>query len=80
MASSGLRFQSRTFQRTCMVAVMMWAPPSAPVTKYRVPFARCSTIIGDMEDRGLFPARMKLAGEGARSKPLGVLGMEKSSI
>lgn len=38
------------------------------------------TIVGVIDDNGLFPGRMKLAGEGGGASPVVLPGMEKSSI
>lgn len=43
---------------------MILLPPAEPITKYRVPLERYSTIVGEMELRGLFPGRIKFEGEG----------------
>ena len=44
---------------------MMRGPPLAPSTARRLP-AESVTMMGDMEDCGRLPGRMKLAGEGGR--------------
>ncbi len=59
---------------------MMRLPPAEPTTKYRVLFDRNSTMVGDIDERGRFPGRMKLEGEGMKPKKLEELGIEKSFI
>ena len=63
-----------------MVAVMIRLPPADPVARYSVPFERNSAIVGEMDERGLLPGRMKLEGDGTYPKALDWLGMEKSFI
>ena len=38
------------------------------------------TIVGDIDDKGLFPGLIKLAGAGGRTPFVTFAGMEKSSI
>ena len=37
-------------------------------------------MVGDIEDKGRFPGRMKLAGAGGGTSGWGFMGIEKSSI
>lgn len=39
-------------------------PPADPVARYSVPLDRNSAMVGEMEESGLLPGRMKLEGEG----------------
>jgi hypothetical protein len=68
-----------SFTSTCATDVVIFVPPAAPTTSWTVPFWS-TTIEGDIDDSGLFPALIKLATEGGMSKLLVMLGDEKSSI
>ena len=59
---------------------MIRLPPADPVAKYSEPLERNSTMVGEMEERGLLPGRMKFAGEGMKPNALEEFGMEKSFI
>ena len=60
---------------------MIRVPPAAPITERTLPVAESTTMVGAMEDNGLFPGRIKLAGLGGIPKKLAdTLGDEKSSI
>jgi hypothetical protein len=63
LACGAVMFWSRTCTRLWIVAVIIREPPAAPVTKYSVPLAN-STIVGDIDERGLFPGLTKLEGLG----------------
>lgn len=64
---------------TSATAVVIFVPPEAPITSLAFPFL--STImLGFIEERGLLPGAMKLAGDGCRPKKLITPGDEKSSI
>lgn len=58
----------------------MRLPPADPVTRKSVPLARNSTIVGEMDERGRLPGRIKFEGEGTKPNALDWLGMEKSFI
>ena len=58
---------------------MIFDPPEAPATILTFPFLSV-IILGDIDDSGRFPGRMKLAGEGGYPKKLFLPGVEKSSI
>lgn len=62
-----------------MMALMIRGPPEAPRTARRRPSAVITTM-GDIEDCGFFPGRMKLGDEGSRPYTLACSGVEKSSI
>ena len=47
-----------------IVEVIMREPPAAPMETYSFP-SEVSIIVGDMEDSGRLPGRMKFAGLGA---------------
>lgn len=55
----------------CTVAVIIRLPPSVPVIKSREPSGRV-TIAGVIDDKGLFPGRMKFASEGMYPNSLDV--------
>lgn len=52
---------------TKATAVVILVPPEAPITNLALP-AASEIMLGVMEERGLLPGAMKLAGEGARPK------------
>ena len=54
-------------------------PPEAPTTKVTLPDAS-TTMVGQLEERGLFPGKIKLFGDGGKPKKLMSPGTEKSSI
>lgn len=58
---------------------MILVPPEAPTTSLTCP-SESATILGNMEDRGLFPGLMKFAADAGTPKWLVVFGVEKSSI
>lgn len=68
-----------SYQPTSATAVVILLPPAAPMTKTTSPFASVITD-GHIEDKGLLPGAIKLAGEGGRPKAFVILGEEKSSI
>lgn len=55
-------------------------PPDAPDTILTSPVRLSRTIVGHVDDIGLFNGRMKLWGEGGTPKELVTLGELKSSI
>lgn len=59
--------------------VVILVPPEAPTTNSTCP-SESATILGHIEDRGLFPGLMKFAAEAGTPKEFTVLGVEKSSI
>lgn len=64
---------------TCVLVVVIREPPADPPTKMASPYSS-KTIIGHIEESGRLPGLMKLAGDGSRSKPFDIPGVEKSSI
>lgn len=69
----------RTEQLTKAVEVVILVPPEAPTTNLTCP-SESATILGHMEDSGLFPGLMKFEAEAGTPKEFTVLGVEKSSI
>ena len=65
--------------RTWATADIILEPPDAPIIN-RTLFALSTTIMGTMDERGLFPGSMKFASAGTKPKPLATPGVEKSSI
>ncbi|EZF98240.1 hypothetical protein H113_01934 [Trichophyton rubrum MR1459] len=72
-------FLSMTLMTLWSVPVIIWEPPAAPLTKYREPSGRVM-MVGQMEESGRLPGRMKFDGEGLYPKELLCPGTEKSSI
>lgn len=64
---------------TRAVMVVIFVPPDAPLMK-RTPPCWSRTMVGDMDDIGIFPGNIKLEGEAGTPKLLTVPGVEKSSI
>lgn len=60
-----------------MISVMMRDPPAEAWEMYTLPSAR-STIVGEIEERGLLKGRMKLASLGMNPNALVVFGILKS--
>jgi hypothetical protein len=58
---------------------MILEPPEAPKTR-RTLLLLSTTIIGDIEDIGLFPGLIKFALDGAKPNEFDIFGVEKSSI
>lgn len=56
----------------CKTLVVILEPPEAPTTRSGMPNSD-STIVGAVDDRGLFPGSGKLYMEGANSKLLDLL-------
>lgn len=61
------------------MAVVILVPPEAPMTILALPFSSI-IILGVIEDKGLFPGTIKLAGDGSKPNKLVMPGDEKSSI
>lgn len=55
--------ESRTWMMFWMVAVMMREPPAAPMARWRV-WSGYSMMVGDMDESGRLPGRMKFAFDG----------------
>ena len=49
-------------------------PPDAPETIATFPFSEFTTIVGQVDDIGLLPGRIKLCGLGGTPKELVTLG------
>ena len=63
---------------TYAVAEVILVPPAAPTTSRTWP--SLTTIVGTIDDKGLFPGFIKLASDGGIPKAFVILGAEKSSI
>lgn len=63
-----------------MTEVVIRVPPAPPITVRTLPVAELAMMVGVMDDKGLLPGRIKLAGLGGTPKKLVTLGDEKSSI
>jgi len=59
--------------------VVIREPPAPPPTNTTLP-AASRTIVGHMDDMGIFPGSMKLLADGGKPKALTSPGVEKSSI
>ena len=59
--------------------MVILVPPAAPMTERTCPVSELTTIVGVMDDKGLFPGRIKLAGLGGKPKKFITFGEEKSS-
>ena len=55
-------------------------PPAAPVTNFTDLISLSSTMVGHMDERGLFPGLIKFVAEGGRPNSFVTSGEEKSSI
>ena len=55
-------------------------PPAAPVTNISDLLSLSRTIVGHIDERGLFPGLMKFEAEGGRPNSFVTSGEEKSSI
>ena len=64
---------------TKAVAVVILIPPAAPTTSLTSPSLSTNTA-GHIDDRGRFPGRILLAGDGHAPKSLGLFDVAKSSI
>lgn len=48
--------------------MVIFVPPAAPMTERTRPVVELTMTVGVMEDKGLLPGRIKLAGLGGRPK------------
>ena len=71
----GRRDQRLTFSTEVVILV----PPDAPVTMTICP-SSLNTMVGVMDESGLFPGTIKFAGDGGTPKEFSMPGVEKSSI
>lgn len=51
-----------------MTEVVIFVPPAAPITNRTWPVVELTIIVGVIDDKGLFPGRMKLAELGGKPK------------
>ena len=67
------------FKITCAMAVTILEPPDAPNTSTTLS-SSFTMINGDIDDNGLFFARIKFASDGTKPNELTRPGEEKSSM
>ena len=79
MYTARLHQKCRKHVLTQATAEVIFDPPAAPITLATEP-SGLMNIAGDMDDSGLLPGTMKLAGDGRSPKKLVMFGEEKSSI
>ena len=61
-----------------MVVILL--PPAPPISNRGNSLTGSTTMVGAMDDRGLFPGSIKFAGDGRMPHSLTLFGDEKSSM